>query len=137
MAEGVVDLLKVVEIHEEHRDFAAALVLGASQRKDVLLKGALAFVACIRTKRCNASISLRPPSMAASTLRPLYDVGKERVRSSQEKLRSRLAVLFPLAITSIRRSGKEKGANSDDLETDQWVHLADSGIEIILDTKQT
>ena len=32
-------------------------------------------------------------------------------------------------------NGKQKGANSDDLETDEWIHLADSGIEIVLDTR--
>jgi hypothetical protein len=72
-------------------------------------------------------------SSASTATRPPYGVGKKRVRSCMEKsfvqdLRFSSCSLLHL----LEGNGKQKGANSDDLETDEWIHLADSGIEIVL-----
>jgi hypothetical protein len=73
---------------------------------------------------------------ASTAIRPLYGVKKKRVRSCMEK-----SFVQDLRFSScsllhrLEANGKQEGANSDDLDTDEWVHLADSGIEIVLDTR--
>ncbi len=76
------------------------------------------------------------PVHSPTAIRSLYGVRKKRVRSCMEKL-----LVQDLRFSScsllhlLEANGKQEGANSDDLETDEWIHLADSGIEIVLDTR--
>src|SRR5919112_2265802 len=48
----------------------------------------------------------------------------------------RLAVFYSLAITSIRSEWQAERENSDDLETDERVHLADSEIERMANARE-